>query len=89
MKEKVERVGLSPIVGVGKPFECFEADKHSSDLCVAKWLGECFYMKKGERPTLDVLQVEPQAQTLSPIRRQSQPEGRFPQQLPSMRRRVS
>ena len=39
-KEKLERVRLSPIVRVGKPLKYFEADKRSSDLCVAKWLGE-------------------------------------------------
>jgi hypothetical protein len=36
MKEKLKRVGLPPIVGVGKPLEHFEADKHSTDLCGAK-----------------------------------------------------
>lgn len=89
VKEELERVRLSPIVRVGKPLEHFEADKHSSDLRVAGWLGECFSTRKGERPTLSVLQVEYLAQTLSPIPQQSQSEGRLPQQLPSTKLRAS
>ena len=89
MEEELEGVGLSPIVRVGKPLECFEADKHSSDLRVAMWLGECFSMRKDEGPTLSVLQLEYQAQTLSPIRQQPQSEGRLLQQLPSTKLRVS
>jgi len=36
MDEKLERVGLSPIVGVRKPLEYFKADKRGGDLCVAE-----------------------------------------------------
>ena len=36
MEEKLERIRPSPIVGVRKPLEYFEADKRGSDLCVAE-----------------------------------------------------